>query len=219
MQSKKTCVIVGYGAGLGAALARRFAREGYRIVGLARHPETHAPLPDLEVELRQADAADPSALAMALADLTPEVLIYNAYRMSAAKGGPSALDPADLIADFGVNVAGALAAVQVVLPAMKTRGEGSILFTGGGLAFDPTGWLAAASLAIGKAGLRSLAQSLNAELAGAGIHAGTVTIAGMIAPGTAFDPDRIAEAFWLLHADPSGAEKGEIVLTGDASPA
>ena len=69
------------------------------------------------------------------------------------------------------------------------------VIVGGGLALDPTGWLAAASLAIGKAGLRSLAQTLHKELAPEGIHVATVTIAGQIQPGTTYDPDRIADRF------------------------
>ena len=97
---------------------------------------------------------------------------------------------------------------------MIAAGRGSILFTGGGLALDPTGWLAAASLAIGKAGLRSLAQTLHAELAPKGIHAGTVTVAGAIAPGTPFDPAHIADAFWSLHEDTPGAFRPEIVFKG-----
>lgn len=142
------------------------------------------------------------------------MLVYNAYRASMAAPGPSALAPAELAADFAVNVTGALVAAQAVLPGMRAAGAGSILLTGGGLALDPTGWLPAASLAVGKAGLRNLAASLHAELAPAGIHAGMVTIAGMVAPGTAFDPDRIAEAFWGLHSDPAGAFRPELIFKG-----
>ena len=81
---------------------------------------------------------------------------------------------------------------------------------------DATGWLPAASLAIGKAGIRSLALTLHAELAPSGIHAGTITItiAGQIQTGTAFDPARIAQAFWDLHADRPGSFRGELVYRG-----
>ena len=198
----------------GAALARRFAAAGYAVLGLAREPARHPALAGEAVTLRAADAGDPAAVATALGGAEAEVLLYNAYRMTLAEGGPSALEPAALVADFKVNVVGALAAARAVLPAMLRRGRGSILFTGGGLAFDPTGWLPAASLAIGKAGLRNLAQSLHAELAPKGIHAGTVTVAGMIKPGTPFDPDRIAEAFWELHRDPPGGFRAELVFRG-----
>ncbi|MBP0466517.1 SDR family NAD(P)-dependent oxidoreductase [Roseomonas sp. PWR1] len=205
------CSVIGFGPGLGHAIARRFAGEGFAVLGLARDPARHAALAAERITLAAADAGDPDSLAAALADGT-DVLVYNAYRATMA--APSEIDPAALVADFRVNVAGALAAVQSVLPRMRAQGRGSLIFTGGGLALDPTGWLPAASLAIGKAGLRSLAQTLHAELAPLGIHAGTVTVAGAVAPGTAFDPDRIAEAFLDLHRDPPGAFRAEIIFRG-----
>ncbi|CAA9278022.1 MAG: hypothetical protein AVDCRST_MAG27-3546 [uncultured Craurococcus sp.] len=213
MSAPPLCVVVGYGPGVGAAVAQRFAAGGFEVVGLARDPSRHAALAGPGISLRGADAADPQALAAALPAETA-VLVYNAYRASFTMPGPSALVPAELQADFAVNVAGALIAAQAVLPGMRAAGRGSILFTGGGLALDPIEWLPAASLAIGKAGLRSLAMTLHAELAPAGIHAGTVTIAGTVAPGTPFAPERVASAFWDLHADPPGAFRSELIFRG-----
>lgn len=210
---KSVCAVVGFGPGMGAALARRFAEGGYAVVALGRDPARHAALAGGGVEFRAADAGDPASLAAALPD-GAEVLLYNAYRATMAEPGPSALDPAALVEDFRVNVAGALAAARAVLPGMLRAGRGCVLFTGGGLALDPTGWLPAASLAVGKAGLRSLALALHAELAPRGVHAGTVTVAGAVAPGTPFDPARIADAFWELHRDPPGAFRAEAVFRG-----
>lgn len=210
--SRPLCVVVGFGAGMGAALARRFAAGGFDVLGLAREPARHAALAGPGIALARADAADPAALAAAVPPNTA-VLIHNAY--AATMVPPSALTPEQAVADFTVNLASGLAAARAVLPGMREAGRGTILFTGGGLALDPTGWLPAASLAIGKAGLRSLARSLHAELAPQNIHAGTVTIAGTVAPGTAFDPDRIAEAFWALHQDPPGQFRAEIIFQGE----
>lgn len=206
-------VVIGIGPGLGAALAHRFAMGGFAVTGLARDPARLTAID--KVKVRAADAADPAKLSAANMDGGPvQVLIYNAYRATMAQGGPSSLSPASLVEDFQVNVAGALAAVQAVLPSMREGGEGTILLTGGGLALDPTGWLPAASLAVGKAGLRSLALTLHKELAPEGIHVGTVTIAGQIQPGTAFDPERIAEAFWDLHLDAKDRFRPEVVFKG-----
>ncbi len=211
--ARPVAVIVGVGPGLGAALATRFARGGYAVTGLARDPARLEALPG--VTMRRADAADPVALAHAVTAGGPvSVLIYNAYRATMGEAGPSGIDPGELVADFRVNVAGALAAVQAVLPAMRAARAGHILLTGGGLALDPTGWLPAASLAVGKAGLRSLAFTLNKELSPAGIHAGTVTIAGQIKAGTAFDPARVAEAFWDLHSDTAENFRAELIFGG-----
>jgi NAD(P)-dependent dehydrogenase (short-subunit alcohol dehydrogenase family) len=211
--SRPVCVVIGFGAGVGAAVARRFAAGGFDVLGLARDPSRHAGLAGPGIRLAVADAADPASLEQALPART-DVLIYNAYAATMAVAGPSSLMPDVIAADFAVNVVGALAAARTVLPGMRAAGRGSILFTGGGLALDPTGWLPAASLAIGKAGLRSLAQTLHAELLSQNIHAGTVTIAGTVATGTGFDPDRIADAFWDLHDDPPGAFRAEIIFRG-----
>ncbi|WP_203070295.1 SDR family oxidoreductase [Falsiroseomonas ponticola] len=207
------CAVVGFGPGLGAAIARRFAAGGYQVLGLARDPARHAALAAPGVTLSAADAGVPESLARALAG-GADVLVYNAYRATIAMPGPSALDPADLARDFAVNVTGALAALRAVLPGMRAAGRGTILLTGGGLALNPLNWLPAASLAVGKAGLRSLALTLHAELAPEGIHAATVTVDGPVAPGTAFDPDRVAEAFWALHGDPPGAFRAETIFRG-----
>ena len=67
-----------------------------------------------------------------------------------------------------------------------------------------------ASLGVGKAAIRNLAFSLFADLKDSGVHAATVTICGMVAPGTAFDPDRIANAYWQLHTQPIDAFEREV---------
>lgn len=202
-------LIIGMGPGLSAALARRFAASGYAIAGFARGPEKSAALAaefaaqGRTLDLRAVDADDFDALGAAVstvdAQVGPiEVLIYNAYSATPALPSQLALDA--LMADFRVNVGGALAAVRAALPLMQARGAGTILLTGGGLALDPTGWPAASSLAIGKAGIRNLAQSLHKELEGGPIRVATVTVTGQILPGTALSSERIAERFWDLHA-------------------
>ncbi|NJD31768.1 MAG: SDR family NAD(P)-dependent oxidoreductase [Gammaproteobacteria bacterium] len=212
MTNTPVTVIVGIGPGIGLAIAERFASAGHRVVGLGRKPRkvagSLAGLRErgLKVETKTADAGDFAKLRSAIAaverDAGPiEVLVYNAHRASLAP--PSVLKPEDALDDFRVNVAGALVAAQAVLPGMRQRGRGTILFTGGGLALDPTGWLDASSLAIGKAGLRSLAFTLNKELGPAGVYVGTVTIAGMIMPGTSLAPEKLAEVFWEMHQSPA----------------
>ncbi|MEC3981684.1 hypothetical protein [Amycolatopsis sp. H20-H5] len=48
------------------------------------------------------------------------------------------------------------------------------------------------SLSLGKAGLRTLVALLDKQYGPAGVHLASVTVAGAVAPGTAFDPDDIA---------------------------
>ena len=155
---------------------------------------------------------DPVSLGSALAEVikslgTPEVMIYNVSVLN--PGSPSELDYNSMIKDFKVNVGGALVAAQAVIEGMKKRKSGSILITGGGLALKP--FHEFASLAIGKAGVRSLCYSLAQELKPFGIQVATVTINGMIEKGTHFDPDSIAKVFWDLYQPSSGWSQVEVV--------
>jgi NAD(P)-dependent dehydrogenase (short-subunit alcohol dehydrogenase family) len=215
----RVCTVVGVGPGIGRAVARRFAREGFAVGLVTRSADAGerfaaaiAATGARAVSVA-ADAGDAPALRAALDRLRsslgePSVLVYNASSSHAA--APSGLDPADLEADFRISVTGALVAVQHVLPAMLAAGRGTVLLTGGGLALAPS--VEAPSLAVGKAGLRSLALSLAAELAPAGIHVATVTVAGFVQPGTRFDPDRIAEEYWRLHLQEAGRWESEVVF-------
>jgi NAD(P)-dependent dehydrogenase (short-subunit alcohol dehydrogenase family) len=136
--------------------------------------------------------------------------VYNAVAFRMAP--PTAITTDQLVADFRTNVAGALAAANFVLPAMKARRGGAVLFTGGGWALYPSA--AVASTAIGKAGLLHLALMLSEELQGSGVRAGTVTIMGQVAAGTAFDPNRIGEAFVTAYRRPLDQFEPEIQFSG-----
>ena len=95
---------------------------------------------------------------------------------------------------------------------LRTAGTGTLLFTSGGFADHPVP--AVASLSIGKAALRSAATLIAAGVREDGIHAATITIAGAVVPGTAFDPDKIAELFWTAHTAPIDAWQTEYRFTG-----
>ncbi len=193
--SKTTAVVIGAGPGIGAAIARQLTAQGRRIVLIAR---TAGRLEILAATLRasvpvtimQADASNAGGIADVIDAIRHDgpigVVAYNAAypggRLSTA-GLPV------LRASLEVNVLSALAAVQAALPDLEAT-NGSVLFTGGGLALHPNP--EAGVLSLGKAALRSAALILAAELAPRGIKVRTLTVAGAIAPGTAFDPDRIA---------------------------
>ena len=114
-----------------------------------------------------------------------------------------------LTADLQVNIVGALVSAQCVIGEMKAAQRGTILFTGGGLALEPESNYS--SLAVGKAGMRSLALSLHKELTPFHIHVATVTICGLVKEGTRFSPDKIAEVFFQLHRQPQGKWDREFV--------
>lgn len=216
--SQKVCAIVGFGSGVSMGVAKVFGQEGYALALIARNPgklidnAQVLKADDYTVQTFAADAGDEASLIEAFSQIRtelgdPEVLIYNAATFTPGK--PSSIASEGLIADFRVNVAGALVAVQQVIPAMKAKGKGSILFTGGGLALQPLA--DAASLSIGKAGIRSLAFTLAQELKENGIHVGTVTICGTVQPGSHFDPDLIAQTYLALHKQTLGALETEII--------
>ncbi|MEJ0045425.1 MAG: SDR family NAD(P)-dependent oxidoreductase [Rhodospirillales bacterium] len=201
-----TCVIIGMGPGVSLALAERFGSAGYAIGMVARQEaallaaEARLGVEGITAKGAPADTADEAELRGAITALEDalgpiEVLIYNAAAMH--PGLPSQTTAEQAIADFRVNVVGALIAAQAVAPTMIAAGRGSILLTGGGFALQPSAQFA--SLGIGKAAIRSLAFTLAEELAPAGIRVGTVTICGMVRRDTPYNPAAIADAFFTLH--------------------
>ncbi|MBC8161408.1 MAG: SDR family NAD(P)-dependent oxidoreductase [Roseiflexaceae bacterium] len=215
------CVIIGTGPGIGLAVARRFGKEGYQIALLARSAST---LDDIQAELKRdgitsmtfaTDAGVPEQLVGALQQVAahmgpPEVLVYNAVAFT--PGPLSAVSPDDLVVGFQVSAGGALVAVQQVLPHMRAQNQGTIIFTGGGAAL--TSFPGMATLSIGKAALRMLALGLAQELAETGVRVRTVTIFGIVAPNTPFDPARIAETYWDVHSQTTGSQDAEIRYQG-----
>ncbi|MET8592859.1 SDR family NAD(P)-dependent oxidoreductase [Streptomyces sp. NPDC005078] len=213
-----TAIIVGVGPGLGLALTRTFADAGYPVAMLARDKaklDTYAAeftSAGQDVRGYAADAADPdslrAALHTAITELgAPAVLVYNAgvVREDAPVDGDDQ-DWADVTA---VNVLGARVAADVVLPHLR-EGRGSLLFTGGGLALFPSPQYT--SLSVGKAALRAYVQALHTHLAGTGVHATSVTIAGAIGGGKErFDPAVLAQAYLDLHHQPKDEWQHELL--------
>jgi len=164
-----------------------------------------------------ADVTDEHALRAALDQVVdrlgvPEVLVYNAALIqSDALGELTASQQLDA---WAVNVVGAITAAAHLGPAMAQAGRGTILLTGG----MPEPVPDVTSLSLGKAGVRALAQLLARAYEPAGVHVATVTVAGAVAPGSAFDPDEIAEQYWRLHTQPAGAWEREVLYSGGLTP-
>jgi NAD(P)-dependent dehydrogenase (short-subunit alcohol dehydrogenase family) len=212
-----TVVIVGAGPGLGLAIARRFARDGSSVALVARNGQRLAGMVE---ELRDAggaghafvaDAAEADdlrsaldAVRVALGD--PSVLVHHVSVPVA--GTPTKMPYEDFARGLAGGVGALLVAAQHVVPAMRAARRGTILVTGSGLAFRSSP--SSAGLAVQKAAVRSLTLSLAQELRPAGIHVATVTVEGLIQPDTYYDPDRIAEQFWDLHAEPPAAWRTEV---------
>jgi NADP-dependent 3-hydroxy acid dehydrogenase YdfG len=104
----------------------------------------------------------------------------------------------DLTSAFEFSVLGPVAAVEQVLPGMRERGRGTLLFVNGGSAARPNANVAGTSVAF--AGETAYAQMLHTVLAGSGVHVGQLIIPGAITPGHAtHDPDVLAGRLWAMH--------------------
>jgi NAD(P)-dependent dehydrogenase (short-subunit alcohol dehydrogenase family) len=213
-------LLIGAGPGVGASVVRRFGREGFRSTLIARSDG----LDQLAAALR-GDGLGIEAVSVDIADL-------DGYRATldqifAAPGAPGVVvynaalpDPGEILdasverlrTAYDVDVIGAVVTAQVAIPVLRTAGAGTLLVTSGGFADHPV--TALATLSMGKAALRSAATLVAAGVRENGIHAATITIAGSVVRGTAFDPDNIAELFWTAHTDPSDAWQTEYRFTG-----
>jgi short-subunit dehydrogenase len=202
-------LLVGAGPGLGIAVARRFGDGGYRVTLVARSTDKLGDLAGslaatgAQIDTIAADASDPEGLRARMAKLynepdAPGLIIYNA-----AMGAPDRLLTSSvehLQMAYAVDVISAIVVTQVASSAMRAAGSGTIIVTGGGFADHPIPTLA--TLSLGKAALRSAATVMGADLEPDGIRVATLTIAGQIVAGTAFDPENIAKLYWeVVHSD------------------
>jgi NAD(P)-dependent dehydrogenase (short-subunit alcohol dehydrogenase family) len=222
MDRAPVAAVMGVGPGLGAAVARRFAREGHAVALMARGEDTlHEVRQDIEqsggtAAVFPADAGSEDSVRAAFQRVreqlgAPEVLIYNAGRFR--RGGILELEPTSFESDWRIGCMGALLCAREVLPAMLERGRGTVLLTGATASMR--GSAGFASLAVGKFGLRALAQSMARELGPRGIHVAHVVVDGQIdtprlrqaaperEPVTLLSPDAIAETYWHLHRQPA----------------
>ncbi len=227
----RTAAVLGVGPGLGAAVARRFAREGFAVALMARREESVANVQE-QIETAggtalpiSTDATDPASVAAAFERVRgelgdPEVFVYNAGAFQ--MGGILDLSPEKFDECFKANCAGAFYAAQQVLPAMVEAGRGTVLLTGATATLRGSARFSA--LAVGKFGLRALAQSMAREFGPQGIHVAHVVIDGQIdtprlremSPDredhTMLSPDAIAETYWQLHSQESTAWTLELDL-------
>jgi NAD(P)-dependent dehydrogenase (short-subunit alcohol dehydrogenase family) len=218
--------VVGAGDYIGAAIARRFAREGYIVHCGRRNGEKLAPLiaevskaggvcTGRSLDARQED--DVAAFMREADDVAPlEAVIFNV----GANVNFPALDTTERVfrkvwelACYAGFLTGREAA-RTMLP----HGRGSIFFTGATASMR--GGSGYAAFASAKFGLRAVAQSFARELGPQNIHVAHLVIdAGVdtawvreriarsgrterLEPGRLMSPDTIAEAYWTLHCQP-----------------
>jgi NAD(P)-dependent dehydrogenase (short-subunit alcohol dehydrogenase family) len=232
--SADVAAIAGVGPGLGASLARKFAKEGCRIALLARSSDF---LEVLSMELRRrgtqavaipTDISAADQVAAAFHRIREQLGSVDVLVNNASAGGPFTqsfveIDAESFARGWRVGVLGAFLCSQAVAPDMLRKGTGCILFTGA------TSSVRGASITFSSAkfAIRGLAQALARELWPKGIHVAHIIIDGVIRESeielggddkTAeplMNPAAIAEAYWGLVKQDRSAWSLEIDLRPD----
>ncbi len=222
MTDSETVLIVGAGAGLSASLARLFASEGMRIALAARNTEKLKPVAE-ETRARcyACDAGNPGQVHALFKDVSgdlgvPDVVVYNASRR--VRAPITDLDPAEVETAIRITCYGGFLVGQAAARLMTERGSGSILFTGASASVK--GYPQSATFAMGKFGLRGLAQSMARELAPKNIHVAHFVIDGGIrgprhqdgGNDAHLDPDAIARTYLHAHRQHRSAWTWEFEL-------
>jgi len=212
-------LIVGVGPGLSASLARLCASKSMKIVLAARNIEK---LEDLINETNADAYACDSSNIESVENLfkemdkkigTPNLVIYNPS--ARIKGGITELDAKKTQDAINVTCFGAFLVAKEAAKRMIKRKSGSIFFTGASAGVK--GFANSSVFAMGKFGLRGLAQSLARELHPQNIHIGHFIIDGAIGRkpfGTyeTINPDLIAKTYLEFHNQDRSAWSWEIEL-------
>jgi short-subunit dehydrogenase len=189
-------------------VARRFARVGPPVGLVARDAGRLADLArdltadGITVDAYPADASDPTAVARALAVLAErqgpaEVLCFSPLPDVGLIKPVLECGADDLQRALALNVVGAAAAAQAVLPAMRAAGRGTVLFVTGGAVEQPYPDRAASAIAGSER--QACAALLSRALADTGPHVSHLVVVGAVGPGRTHEPDTVADRLWDLH--------------------
>jgi NAD(P)-dependent dehydrogenase (short-subunit alcohol dehydrogenase family) len=220
----QTALIIGAGSGISASLARQLSAAGLTVALAARNAAKLAPLAtETGAHAFDADASDPASMARLFEQVDaaigePDVVIYNA---SARAHGPLAeIDPESFRQSISVTAFGGFLAAQQAARRMIPKGHGAILLTGASASVK--GFALSSAFAMGKFGLRGLAQSAARELGPKGIHVAHFVIDGGVESATRPTPvdrpdsllsaDAIAQTYLDVLRQPRSAWSLEVEL-------
>ena len=233
---------VGVRWGVGGAISLKFAKEGFFTVLTTRNSANAAPLEAAireqggESMIVELDLASRDSISNAFAQIReqagdPNVLVYNAGYLEGRD-----LPPEKELLEYipfeifetaqHISSSGPFLVAQEVLPAMRERGEGSILISNNSSSLRGKKRYTGQSLYYPRVLMRTLAQTLTEEYSEYGVHVANVIIDGTIdSPGTRalprvqqhpeliMNPVNIAEAFYYLHTQDKSCWTHELQLT------
>ena len=211
-------LIVGAGQGLSASIARLCASNNMKVILASRNIDK---LNSIKKEINAAtiscDSSDIKSVQKLFKDIdkigVPNLVIYNPSMR--IKGSITDLDPIQTQQVINVTCFGAFLVAQEASKRMLKRKSGSIFFTGASAGVK--GFPNSSVFAMGKFGLRGLAQSLARELHPQNIHIGHFIIDGAIndepfGEYQTMHPDEIAKVYLQFHKQKKSAWAWEIEL-------
>jgi NAD(P)-dependent dehydrogenase (short-subunit alcohol dehydrogenase family) len=169
----KTAVISGGGTGIGAAIARRYAVEGARIVVTGRRPEPiGAVAAEVDGTAIAGDTADPRHATEAV---DAAVDAYGGLDIVVANAGVGFGGSLEEVSDehwratLETNLTGAMMLSRAAIPHLRARGGGAVVLVASvsGLRASP----ASAAYEASKAGLIAVARSIAVDHGAEGIRA------------------------------------------------
>lgn len=180
--TEQSALIVGAGPGLSASVARKCAARGMAVALAARDTAKLSGLAgETGAKTYACDASDPASVANLFAGTdadmgTPNLVLYNpSYRQRAPF---VELDAEEVRKTLMISCYGGFLVGLEAAKRMTAAGEGAIFFTGASASVK--GYKHSAPFAMGKFGLRGLAQSMARELAPRNIHVAHFVIDGGI---------------------------------------
>ena len=217
--TQKAVLIVGAGSGLSASLARAFNSKGMKIVLAARNIDKLDRLKkEIDALVFKCDSTENKSVQNLFLQTdsiigTPEIVIYNPS-LRIVKPFIE-YDPDEMLQSIKVNSYGAFLVAHESVKRMLKIGKGNIFFTGSSASVK--GFAKSASFAMGKFGLRGLAQSLARELHPQNIHIGHFVIDGGIGKEPVgnyqmIHPDEIAKQYLNFYLQDKKAWSWEIEI-------
>ena len=221
----EAALIVGAGPGLSSSLTYLLLKNKFKVAIAARNVEKLTTLAETtNVDVYTCDASNINQVQTLFEKLDntlgiPDLVIYNPS--ARVRGGIIEVDPEDTQKAINITCFGAFLVAQEAAKRMVQRGSGSIFFTGASASVK--GYANSSVFAMGKFGLRGLAQALARELHPQNIHIGHFIIDGGIKadhrpergdPGDdrMLDPEAIANTYLQFHRQNRSSWSWEIEL-------